>query len=489
MLFEEQVTSLLFAVRIRVVVAYIARMMQLVAGAGLAPLVVMLAVGDLGPALAMAACVAVMMLVSLCKRLTATADLQRNEALVISASLILIPSIVFLVPMRAYGLPPDDALFESVSGITSTGLTVIDHPERHSYGLLFLRAWSQWLGGLGIIILFLGIAVESGLATRQLGLSEDLRQDPLGGIRTHAKQATLTYGVLTLAALLTLWACGLSLAEAPLYALTAVSTAGFTPTGQSLGTVGTAATIGVFLFCVLGALPLHAYYRSVLLNRRALLRDLQVRGLLMALVVSVGLVFALNQWPDGTDLATRLSQSASLGVSAQTTSGFTNDATPADLSDSGKLALIGPMLVGGGLGSTAGGIKILRLLLILRVLEWLFIRLSVPASARIEPRLGGHPVGTDELQAGMLILLIMLATIGGSTLAFVHAGYDPVDALFDVTSAMGTVGLSAGVVGPELSTPLKLLLCGNMLLGRLETIALIVLLFPWTWLGRRRETP
>ncbi len=488
MLFEAQVKSLRFAVRPMVVVRYVAQMLSLVAIASLMPLGVMLVVGDVVPALLMGLCIGAMGLLALIKPKHQTKDLQHNEALVISASLIIIPALVFSIPMSGYGLAPADALFESVSGITSTGLTVLEQLEQRSPGLLFLRAWSQWLGGLGIVILFLGIILEPSLATRQLGLSADLRQDPLGGIRTHAKQAILTYALLTAAAVLSLWLSGLSFWQAILYGLTSVSTAGFTPTDNSLGAINPLATAMVFLFCILGAIPFHVYYRSVQLNWRIFFRDLQVRALLITLIISVVLVLSLNQWPAELSFTDRLSQAASLGVSAQTTSGFSNDITPEALSDTGKLALVAPMLVGGGLGSTAGGIKLLRLLLVLRVLELVLIRLSVPPHARIEARLGGQSLTSGELQSGIVILLGTLIVTSVSTLIFIASGFDPISSLFDVTSAMGTVGLSAGMVGPELPTPLKILLCGNMLLGRLETIAIIALLFPWTWIGRRRET-
>lgn len=487
MLFEEQARSMHFAVRIRVVLAYVARLLLVVSVASLVPLVVMIAVGDLKPALYMTGSIVLMLLFALASKLTSVTDLQRNEALVISAGLFILPSLVFAVPMSAYGLAPASALFESVSGVTTTGLTVVADLGQRSIGLIFLRAWAQWLGGLGIAILFLGIIMEPSVATRQLGLSQDLSQDPSSGARAHAKLATLTYSVLTIAAIITLWISGLGFVDAILYAFTAVSTAGFTPTGESLGAVNNAATFGVFFFCVLGAMPFHAYYCSVEYNWRFFFRDLQVRAFLVAMTISVLLVLLLNHWPEQTGFWDRLSQAASLGVSAQTTSGFFNNLSPAGLSDSGKLALVPPMLIGGGLGSTGGGVKILRLLLILRVIELILIRVSVPNSARIEPKLGNHRVQAEELQAAVLILLSLMVTIGVSTLVFVYHGYDPVDALFDVTSAMATVGLSSGLVGPELPSGLKLLLCANMLLGRLETVAIIVLLFPWTWIGRRRE--
>jgi len=364
---------------------------------------------------------------------------------------------------------------------------VVGDLDSRSIGLTFLWAWTQWFGGLGIIVLFLAIVIEPGTATRQLGMSQDLRRDLIGGMRAHARLAIGICLGLTALAVGTLWACGSSFQNAVLLALTSVSTGGFTPATDSLADVGTAVVVSVFGFCVLGALPFHVYYRSITLDWRIACRDLQVRGLLAALLVSVSLVMLLNHWNPDEGLSGRLAKAAALGVSAQTGAGFFIN-SPSELSDSGKLSLIAPMLLGGGLGSTTGGIKILRLLLIVRLFQLMLIRFSVPASARISARLAGRPRDTAELQGSIAIVLALLMTTGFSTLAVVSHGYDPVGALFDVVSAVGTVGLSTGIVSAELPALLKAVLCLDMLLGRLETVAIVALLFSWTWIGRRRAS-
>ena len=114
-------------------------------------------------------------------------------------------------------------------------------------------------------------------------------------------------------------------------------------------------------------------------------------------------------------------------------------------------------------------------------------RPALPRQAVAEASLGKRRLEPDEIQGALSIVFVFLAVIGVSWLVFVGMGYNPLDSLFEVVSATGTVGLSSGITGPGLPSVLKGILSADMLLGRLEIIALLVLLYPRTWIGRRLE--
>jgi trk system potassium uptake protein TrkH len=156
------------------------------------------------------------------------------------------------------------------------------------------------------------------------------------------------------------------------------------------------------------------------------------------------------------------------------------------MEDAEKLVLIGSMMVGGEVGSTAGGLKILRLLLILRLLQLALSRVSLPRSARLPTRFGDDILGERQIETLLAILVGYLVTILVAWFLFLLHGHDALDALFDVVSAVCTVGLSTGVTAPDLEPLLKMVLTVIMLMGRLETVAFVVLFFPGTWIGRRR---
>jgi trk system potassium uptake protein TrkH len=177
-----------------------------------------------------------------------------------------------------------------------------------------------------------------------------------------------------------------------------------------------------------------------------------------------------------------------MAISAQTTAGFSSLA-PSGLDAASQVVLIGTMAVGGGIGSTAGGFKLLRLLILLSLLARYVKLLSVPSSAVIDIRIGDRQLGRDEALDALLLILLFGGTVLLSWLPFLIYGIAPLPALFEVVSALGTVGLSSGVSAPDLPGPLKLVLCADMLLGRLELVAWLLIFYPRTWFGQRRRFP
>ncbi|MBU1708367.1 MAG: TrkH family potassium uptake protein, partial [Proteobacteria bacterium] len=138
-------------------------------------------------------------------------------------------------------------------------------------------------------------------------------------------------------------------------------------------------------------------------------------------------------------------------------------------------------------GSTAGGFKLLRLLIAVSVLRLILLRTCLPKHAVIEPRLAGRKLLNEEIHEALLLIVLFVTVVALSWLPFVAMGYGPLDSLFEVVSATGTVGLSVGLTSAGLPSLLKGILCLDMLLGRLEIIAWLVMLYPGSWLGRRME--
>ena len=216
-----------------------------------------------------------------------------------------------------------------------------------------------------------------------------------------------------------------------------------------------------------------------------LLRDRQLQGLLIAGLVAT-LLMALFLTRDGFSWIQALGHGVLNAFSAQSTAGFSS-LDISQLNAGAKLTLIFSMFLGGGVGSTAGGIKILRLLILGQLLYIFLQRPGMPKQAVAETSLGRHRLETEEIQNALSIIFVFLASVGISWLIFVGMGHNPLDSLFEVVSAIGTVGLSTGISAPDLHPLLKGVLCADMLFGRLEIIAWLVLFYPRTWIGRRLE--
>jgi trk system potassium uptake protein TrkH len=177
-----------------------------------------------------------------------------------------------------------------------------------------------------------------------------------------------------------------------------------------------------------------------------------------------------------------------LAVSAQTSTGFAPVAVT-ELGPGSQLWLMGSMFVGGSAGSSAGGIKIIRFLILLRLLQMVLRRTALARHAVADIEVAGSRPGEGELRTVLVVGLLYIVTIFASWLPLVASGLPPLAALFEVVSAIGTVGLSAGITGPDLAAWIKVLLCIDMLMGRLEIVAVLVLLAPHTWFGKRIDRP
>lgn len=423
----------------------------------------------------------------LLRRLPTPRRVQTNEAMVVTALIFLFGALVMTWPIMGSGLSFGDALFETISGITTTGLSVTASVADKPAIFLFSRAWMQWVGGLGIVILFVATMIRPGLAAKRIGDLEDYEDDLVGSTRTHARRMLITYSALTGFGIVVLGLLGAGWFNGVLYSFAAVSTGGFSPHDASLaGLNGLPLQAMVMLLSVAGAVPLVLYFRSFTGSGRVLIRDRQLQGLLIAGLVTSLLVAWFLFAQDGFSWVQALRHGVLNGFSAQSTTGFST----LDISQIGagaKLTLILSMLLGGGAGSTAGGIKILRLLILVQLLYVFLQRPSMPKQAIAEASLGRHRLEADEIQTSLSIVFLFLMAIAVSWLVFVGMGHDPLDSLFEVASAIGTVGLSTGVAAPDLHPILKGVLCADMLLGRLEIIAWLVLFYPRTWIGRRLE--
>jgi trk system potassium uptake protein TrkH len=419
-------------------------------------------------------------------RLRAPSSVQANEGLVLVALMFLFTPLVMSYPMMGAGLGFLDAFFEAISGVTTTGLstkaTLVGAPAT----FLFARAWMQWYGGLGILVLSLALVMQPGLVAKDLAVTETDPDDLVGGTRAHAQRVLKVYGALTALGIIGSLSVGVGFLDAMLYTFAAVSTGGFAPHDGSLATLGWLPQGWITLLCLAGAIPLTFYHRMLQEKRRVAVDFLQLQVVVIASVVASLAVGASMRLSGGMAWPQVLHHAPLLAFSAQTTAGFSS--MPCAQLDAGsKLVLIFSMLVGGGLGSTAGGFKLLRLLIAASVFRLILLRTCLPKHAVIEPRLAGRRLQDEEIRAALLLIVLFVVVVALSWLPFVAMGYSPLDSLFEVVSAMGTAGLSVGLTSATLPALLKGILCVDMLMGRLEIIAWLVMLYPGTWFGRRME--
>jgi len=415
--------------------------------------------------------------------LPAAEKVQRNEALAMVAALFITASLLFSIPVMAYGVTFLDAWFEAVSGVTTTGLSTLNVTDMPA-ALLFGRGWMQWMGGVGVVVLALALFLRPGQTASQLGFSNREKDDLVGGTRAHAKRVVLIYILLTTVGIAALYLAGASPLDSVVHSMTAVSTGGFANYADSLGSVTASQLTIVNMLCLAGAISFHVYYRSLLATRGRLAGDNQLYALLAMILFVSSAVWLLS---NATSLDLHFADILTLVVSSQTTAGFSSIAM-SELPGWLLLILCLCMAIGGGIGSTSGGLKLSRFIMMLRMARLTLMRSALSESVLVARDAHGARIDTDETEEVLALLTCFIIALFTSWLVFLVYGYPPAESLFEVTSALATAGLSTGITNERLPAVLKFVLCCNMLLGRVEILAILILLSPHSWIGKRRQS-
>jgi trk/ktr system potassium uptake protein len=486
---SERSSFLMYTIRGPVVLKYTAQLILVQAGLLLLPVAIALFYAEYEFSLRLFAVVCLLVIMALpFIRLPVPGQIQANEALAITVIAFVLGAAAMVYPFMEVKISFLDAVFESVSGITTTGLSTVAELEDKPRSFLFARAWMQWYGGLGFGVLALALLIGQQPGNRRL-LGQELDRDGVViGIRKHARQVTLVYLLLTLISTLLLYFLGADGFTAIVHSLSAVSTGGFSCFNNNLaGFDGWPIQMALSGIGLLGAVSLPLYYR-IYRHGFSLSTPVQETLVMIVLIFSVTLILTLIMHANSInmDWLSSAKQALLLAISAQTTTGFSS-LNSADFDPLVKNILILSMAVGGDMGSTAGGIKILRFMILLKLMQFTIQRTAMPSHAVFEPNLAGKAITTEEITDVLALLGWFIALVFFSWLPFIALNYHPLDALFEVVSATATVGLSSGIAQAELQPVLKLILCFDMLAGRLEIIALLVCLYPKTWFGRRIE--
>ena len=378
-----------------------------------------------------------------------------------------------------------DAFFETVSGFTTTGATVMVNIELAYKGILFWRSLTQWLGGMGIVILFVALLSTIGSDAIKIFRAE-LPNPTFEKIKPRLNETArilwITYIGLTFILVILLWLCGMNLFDSINHSFTTISTGGFSTKDGSIGAFsnqGIHFLITVFMF--LGGINFALYYQA--LKNKSLLgfwrndafKAYLIIILTFTLIIVSNLLFN-NQHFSLLDVVFQ--------VISLTSTGFTSvnlEIWPAFP----QLLLISLMFIGASAGSTSGSVKVDRYAIMLKCAFIELKRLSHPRSVA-SIKINGKPLPQDAVIAvfQFFFLYLMIAFFGVLILGLLNV--DPSTAIAVVAASLSNVGsgLTAVASGGDFShfsTSVKMVLAFLMLLGRLEIYTLLVLVLPNTW--------
>lgn len=419
-------------------------------------------------------------------------ELRLRDGFVVVVLFWTVLSVIGAIPLALTDNPHlsiTDAVFESVSGLTTTGATVITHLDDLPKSILFYRQQLQWLGGMGIIVLAVAVLPMLGIGGMQLyraetpGPMKDAKLTPR--ITETAKALWYIYLGLTVACAFAYWLAGMSLFDAVGHAFSTVAIGGFSTHDASMGyfdsaAINMVAVVFMFISGVNFALHFVAWRsRSVL----GYLQDSEFRFYL-SLMLFILLIVVLGLFLTGTypTLGEALEHGLFQVVSIATTAGFTTAefyAWPGFLA----ILLLFASYVGGCAGSTGGGIKVIRFLLLIKQGMREIARLVHP-SAQIPVRVGDKVISPSVIESVWGFFALYVASFTVMYLMLAATGIDLMTAFSAVAAAMNNLGPGLGNVGANyagLGDTAKWILCFAMLLGRLEIFTLLVLLTPTFW--------
>jgi trk system potassium uptake protein TrkH len=418
-----------------------------------------------------------------------------REGLTIQQTFMLTTGVWLMLPL--FGALPfvlgatdasvTDAMFEAMSGLTTTGATVLTGLEDLPKGLLIWRGILQWLGGIGIVVVAMVFLPELRVGGMQIFKSESF--DTFGKILPRAgqiaTQISVIYLWLTLACMLSYLALGMSTFDATVHALTTVSTGGFSNYDASFSTFSGPAEYVAAIFMILAALPFVRYVQLINGNPVALHRDPQVRGFFMTLTFLVVIVFFVLR--SGTTYESeRILREAVFNITSIISgTGYAS----ADYMQWGSFAValfffIG--LIGGCAGSTTCSIKVFRYQLLFASIRAQLRRIRSPHGV-FTPRYDGRPVGADVLSSVMSFFMFFVVSLGLISVALSLTGLDFVTSLSGAAAALANIGPGLGeIIGPagnfsSLNDTAKWILIIAMWIGRLELLAVYVMFTAKFW--------
>ena len=382
-----------------------------------------------------------------------------------------------------------EAFFESMSGITTTGATIISDLDNSPKSILLWRAIMQWLGGIGIVVMAITILPLLKVGGMQFFKMEgpDSTEKILPRTIEVATIIISTYIILTFLCGFFYWIFGMTVFDSISHAMTTIATGGFSTHNESIGFFNNSNIEFVAsIFIILGSIPFISYLKFAQGNRKIFFQDVQIKGLIYLLIISITVMFGYLFFIDYESSIYDKIRIASFNViSILSGTGYVTD----DFSLWGKFSLIFFLLlmfIGGCAGSTACGIKIFRLQMLLIFLKNQIKKLLSPNSVIIS-KYNNQKISDDFINSVIIFIFTFLFIFLIIAMLLSISGLDFITSISGAASSISNVGPGLGdIIGPngnykDIPDLSKWILSIGMLLGRLELFAVLVLFFPSFW--------
>jgi trk system potassium uptake protein TrkH len=373
--------------------------------------------------------------------------------------------------MLATNISLIDGVFESMSALTGTGMTMYVDVEILPHSILFFRSLEQWIGGLGVVVMVIGVLTKPGSVSSKLYQSEAREERIKPSIRTTLKKTMQIYVIYTIAGIILYLLAGMPIFDSICNTFSIISTGGMSIKNANMGFYHDDLIYFIsIVLMILGATSFMVHYKVIKTRGKSLINDLQFKIIITVIaVVTLMLYFVSNIVP--MDLLFTV-------VSAITTTGASvaNPTVMGNWHSFVIICIMCLMLTGGSNGSTVGAIKLVRMITFFKGI-YRHVREILSPEGRVVPvKLHGHKIPEKSIaQAGSFITLYMMFIMFTWAL-FCLFGYDPFRSLFAAMSLQGNNGLELGIITPTLNPILKIVSMFDMWTGRLEIYPVLITL-------------
>lgn len=377
-----------------------------------------------------------------------------------------------------------DSFFESMSGWTTTGLTMISDIKNTERDILFYRSLTQWVGGIGIVALALLVLMKTGNVGVKYYSSERGDQRIKPSVKSTIKEIWKIYAIYTFLCFSLLYIFGMNAFDAINHSLTTLATGGFSTYNDSISYFkNPVIEVILIIFMIIGAISFLIHFRIFQGDYKSLLRNIEFKYMIAILFIAVLIIFFSLYFyyfysQKSVNTLNLFRESSFQVVSAITSSGF-SIADTSKWFDLQNTILMLLMYIGGFYGSTAGGIKLLRFIVIMKVINFNLRKLILPKTAIIRMRIGKESLSGDEiLHTFGVCAIYLIITIIGSIVIMGFTDYSLSESLFISFSSMGNVGLISIANDSWFSIGLipKITIIILMWVGRLEIFPVLILM-------------
>lgn len=413
-----------------------------------------------------------------------------KEAFIVTTLSWILLSILCAVPFiyTQSNLSLVDSIFESMSGITTTGATIFDNLDELPKGILIWRALLQWLGGIGIVVIALVILPFLRIGGMQLFHLEgdDPYEKFLPKISSVVSKIIIVYVFLTLVLIILYYLNGMILFDAIAHSFTTISTGGFSTHNESFAYFKSNSILNIaIIFMIIGSIPFLLLAQMTMTNFFNIIKDHQVRLFLLILIVSITMIYYFARNYVAGDIFNKLSTISFNTISIISGTGYVSDNFE-KWGNYASVLFLFLMFIGGCAGSTTGGLKIFRFQILFKYIV-LHLKKMLQPHMVITAQFNGKKVPESTYESVMTFFFIYIITFASSALLLSFSGIDFLTCISAAASAISNVGPGLGeIIGPEGSYSLltdysKLVLTLTMFLGRLEMLTIFVLLLPSFW--------